>query len=232
MKKHHQHTYIQNNNPKDIPHWLEDLDFSKGDGLIPAVIQHDITGKVLMVGYMNKEALLKTIHDGVVCFFSRSRQRLWVKGETSSHYLSCVSLSPDCDHDTLLVGVIPQGPTCHFGVESCFFGHHNHSDSLWQLEHTIASRKQSLASDQKHDDDSSSSYTKRLFAGGMEMIAQKFGEEAIEVLVAASLQTPKQMIEEVADMMYHLLVLLKEKDVEWKDVQAELASRSVAKKKS
>ncbi|EPK9344034.1 bifunctional phosphoribosyl-AMP cyclohydrolase/phosphoribosyl-ATP diphosphatase HisIE, partial [Pluralibacter gergoviae] len=177
----------------------EKLDWEKTDGMMPAIVQHAVSGEVLMLGYMNKDALAKTLETGKVTFFSRTKGRLWTKGETSGHFLNLVSISPDCDKDTLLVLVNPIGPTCHKGNSSCFAEASHEWLFLYQLEELIASRK---------DADPESSYTARLYASGTKRIAQKVGEEGVETALAATVKDREELKNEASDLVYHLMVLL------------------------
>ncbi len=193
------------------------LNFEKNSGLIPAIVQDANTGKVLMLAYMNEEALLKTRETGLVTFFSRSRQKLWTKGETSGNYLHLKEILPDCDGDTLLIKAVPAGPVCHTGSDTCFSEKNTASiDFLSQLEALIASRKKELPE---------GSYTTRLFKMGIKKIAQKVGEEATEVVIDAVTNNKKRLLEETADLMYHLLVLLKAHDLSLADVAQVLEKR-------
>ena len=179
----------------------EKLDWEKTDGMMPAIVQHAVSGEVLMLGYMNKDALAKTLETGKVTFFSRTKGRLWTKGETSGHFLNLVSISPDCDNDTLLVLVNPIGPTCHRGNSSCFAEASHEWLFLYQLEELIASRK---------DADPESSYTARLYASGTKRIAQKVGEEGVETALAATVRDREELKNEASDLVYHLMVLLQD----------------------
>ncbi len=193
------------------------LDFDKNNGLIPAIVQDARTKTVLMLGYMNEEALKKTRETGLVTFFSRSRQTLWTKGETSGNYLKLVEILEDCDHDTLLVKAIPSGPVCHLGTDTCF-AEENRSD-LWfleELETVIENRKQQP---------SETSYTARLLAEGTKKIAQKVGEEATEVVIDGVAGSDERLLEESADLLYHLLVLLHSRDLSLNDVAKVLRKR-------
>jgi phosphoribosyl-ATP pyrophosphohydrolase/phosphoribosyl-AMP cyclohydrolase len=181
---------------------LDELDFTKG--LLPAIVQHSENGTVLMLGYMNREALEATLARGRVVFFSRSKHRLWEKGETSGNALEVAEVRADCDRDALLIAARPQGPTCHLGTASCF-GESAPTDSeplkfLSALEAIISER----LSVRPHD-----SYTARLVAGGTKRIAQKVGEEGLELALAAAAGTNDEVVAEAADLLYHLLVLLK-----------------------
>jgi len=192
------------------------LDFEKGNGLIPAIIQHAQTGQVLMLGYMNEEAFQHTQKTGLLTFFSRSKNRLWTKGETSGNTLKLVSLQPDCDQDTLLIQALPSRPVCHTGSFACF-GAKETKGFLYELENTIQERK-------KQDPDKS--YTARLFSKGLPRIAQKVGEEATESIVAALAEGKNKLRDETADLLYHLIVLLQASDLTLEDVETELKKRS------
>lgn len=192
-------------------------DFEKGGGLIPAIIQDPRTSQVLMLGYMNREALDKTRESGKVTFYSRSKQRLWTKGETSGNFLELESLELDCDGDTLLVKARPQGPTCHLGPDTCFGTENTGSRQfLEELQQIIRDRKQNAPE---------GSYTAHLFASGLNKIAQKVGEEAVEVVIEAKESNPAKLKEETADLLFHLLVLLEEKGVTLDEVVDILKSR-------
>ncbi|MDY0973035.1 bifunctional phosphoribosyl-AMP cyclohydrolase/phosphoribosyl-ATP diphosphatase HisIE [Siccibacter turicensis] len=192
------------------------LDFEKTDGLLPAVIQHAVSGEVLMLGYMNDEALRVTEQSGKVTFWSRTKQRLWTKGETSGHFLNVVSITSDCDNDTLLILVNPIGPTCHLGTSSCFGEAHHQWHFLWELEQLLASRKTA---------DPASSYTAKLYASGTKRIAQKVGEEGVETALAATVNDRHELTNEASDLMYHLLVLLQDQDLDLTTVIENLRSR-------
>jgi phosphoribosyl-ATP pyrophosphohydrolase/phosphoribosyl-AMP cyclohydrolase len=187
--------------------------------LLPAIVQHAISGKVLMQGYMNPDALQHTLDSGNVTFFSRSKQRLWTKGESSGHTLQLVSIDSDCDSDSLLVLAMPQGPTCHVGTETCW--HDNNANSpqlafLYDLEQVIKSREGA---------DPKSSYTASLFAKGVKRIAQKVGEEGVESALAAMAGDREELKNEAADLLFHLLVLLRSQQLELADVIAILKQR-------
>jgi phosphoribosyl-AMP cyclohydrolase / phosphoribosyl-ATP pyrophosphohydrolase len=203
---------------------LAQLDWAKGGGLLPAVIQHARTGKVLMLGYMNPEALQRTLDGRRVVFFSRSRNELWTKGETSGHYLETVDVSADCDADTILVLAIPAGPTCHLGTETCFAAAQAPDAAriafLASLEATIARR---IAESPE------GSYTARLYSSGIGRIAQKVGEEGVETALAAVTRGDDEVLGECADLLYHLLVLLKARNLSLEHVVQELASRHASK---
>ena len=198
---------------------LDQLDFSKGDGLLPVIVQHARSGKVLMQGFANKEALQKSLETGDVTFFSRSKNRLWTKGESSGHTLKLVSVDSDCDDDSLLVLALPQGPTCHVGTETCW--HDNSANSpqlafLYDLEQVIKSREGA---------DPASSYTASLFAKGVKRIAQKVGEEGVESALAAMAGDKEELANEAADLIFHLLVLLRSQKLELNDVITVLQQR-------
>lgn len=199
---------------------LERLDFAKGDGLIPAIVQHADTGAVLMLGYMSREALHETLNRRRVVFFSRSKGRLWEKGETSGHFLALAALRADCDADTLLVTAWPQGPVCHNGTATCFgdepLTRVEKLSFLGTLEGVIGQRLQERPE---------GSYTARLLAEGPKRIAQKVGEEGLEVALAALAETDQEVLAESADLLFHLLVLLKSRGLSLEDVVAVLRSR-------
>ena len=191
----------------------EDLRYDTA-GLIPCIIQDVETRNVLMLGYMNKEAINKTISDGRVTFFSRSRQRLWTKGETSGNFLSVVSMEADCDKDTLLISVNPEGPVCHTGSRTCFGA--GNDETLAELERTISDRKQSIQS---------GSYTSGLFENGINAIAQKVGEEAVELIIEAKDQDDKKFLNEAADLLFHYLILLQAKGYKLAEIKSVLRER-------
>src|SRR5215472_5126155 len=182
----------------DLDTDLSRLDWPKGDGLLPAIVQHWPTGEVLMLGYMNAEALAATQSSGKVTFWSRSKQRLWMKGESSSHVLALKSIRADCDADTLLVQAEPHGPTCHLGTSSCF-GENVRSPLgfLAELDALVA---------QRHAERPEGSYTTRLFDDGVRRIAQKVGEEGVETSLAAVAQGDEELVGEAADLVFHLTV--------------------------
>ena len=187
-------------------------DFSKG--LIPAILQDVQTKQVLMLGYMNEDAYNKTVADGIVCFYSRSKDRLWTKGETSGHTQVVQNIHLDCDQDTLLIDVIPNGPTCHTGSQSCF----NTTVPFYvqQLEDTVTSSAKS---------NKENSYTQYLLNEGLEKISKKFGEEAFEVVIGAMKSNRDEVTNETADLMYHLFVLLHALNIKFEDIEAILAKR-------
>jgi phosphoribosyl-ATP pyrophosphohydrolase/phosphoribosyl-AMP cyclohydrolase len=193
------------------------LDWSKGDGLLPAVVQHWLTGEVLMLGYMNAEALATTQSSGHVTFFSRSKQRLWTKGETSGHVLVLKSVRMDCDADTVLVLAEPHGPTCHKGTSSCFGNEVQPPlGFLAELDGLIA---------QRHAERPAGSYTTKLFEGGIRRMAQKVGEEGVETALAAVAQDDDALVGEAADLVYHLTVVLRARGLGLSDVSAVLERR-------
>ena len=193
------------------------IDFAKNNGLVPAIIQDHTTDRVLMLGYMNQEAYHKTLEEKKVTFYSRSRQELWTKGETSGNELLVKEILLDCDQDTLLIKAEPTGPVCHTGKDTCFDEKNDGTDDfLYTLEKIIEDRKMSSPG---------GSYTAKLFADGLNKISQKVGEEATEVVIAALNQNDEQFKDEVADLLYHLLVLLQAKEVSLSDINSVLASR-------
>lgn len=189
--------------------------FNKTDGLIPVIIQNNTTSNVLMLGYMNSEAFEKTKRENRVTFFSRSKQRLWTKGETSGNFLEVVSIQIDCDSDTLLIKVNPIGPTCHTGTATCF-GEPDAKGFLYELEQTI---------DQRISSDDPNSYTNQLFKRGINKVAQKVGEEAVEVVIEAKDDNRDLFLNESADLLYHFLILLRAKNATLSDVETMLAGR-------
>jgi phosphoribosyl-ATP pyrophosphohydrolase/phosphoribosyl-AMP cyclohydrolase len=200
------------------------LDWDKGGGLLPAIVQHARTGRVLMLGYMNDAALRETLGSGRVVFYSRSRETLWTKGETSGNYLNVVDVSTDCDSDAILVLADPVGPTCHKGTESCF-ADAAPTDAqrlafLALLENIIANR----IADRPED-----SYTAKLFAKGTGRIAQKVGEEGVETALAAVSRDDEGLVSECADLLFHLLVLLKSRELDLERVVEELKARHASK---
>lgn len=195
---------------------LEQLDFTKIDGLIPAVIQDASTGKVLMLGFMNEEALQKTIDEKIVTFFSRSKNRLWAKGETSGNFLHVVDMKVDCDKDTLLIKARPDGPTCHTGADTCFDEINESGNFLLKLEKIIQDRK-------AHPKEGS--YTTSLFQRGINKVAQKVGEEAVELVIEAKDDNKDLFLGEAADLLYHYLILLTAKGYQLQDVMEVLEKR-------
>ncbi len=199
---------------------ISELDWDKNDGLLPAVVQDLRSGQVLMLAYMNREALRITLAEKRATFFSRTRNRLWTKGETSGHWLHVVAVETDCDQDTLLVLANPDGPTCHLGTRSCF-GDDIASDAaglsfLMRLESVIA---------QRISDRPEGSYTARLWSEGPTRIAQKVGEEGVEVALAAVTQEDERLVGESADLIYHLALLLKSRNLSLTTVVRELEQR-------
>jgi phosphoribosyl-ATP pyrophosphohydrolase/phosphoribosyl-AMP cyclohydrolase len=203
---------------------IETLDFAKSDGLLPAVVQHADTGAVLMVGYMNREALRETLARRHVIFFSRSKQRLWEKGETSGHFLELDQIRTDCDRDALLVTARPLGPVCHEGTATCFGDEPITKGERFAFLSTLEG-----VIEQRIADSPTGSYTARLFAEGPKRIAQKVGEEGIEVALAAAVETDDKVVSESADLIFHLLVLLRSRGLSFQSVVAELQSRHAAK---
>lgn len=191
------------------------IDFQKGDGLVPVVIQDNTTLQVLMVGYMNEEAYRKTEDEGLVTFYSRSRQTLWTKGETSGNYLRVVTMESDCDNDSILIKAEPAGPVCHTGTWSCF-GEQSAKGFIYRLEEIINIRI---------EENSTGSYTARLFNEGTGKIAQKVGEEAVELVIEAMGDNNGLFKNEAADLLYHLLVLLRAKSVNLSEIEEVLLSR-------
>ena len=197
---------------------IENIHFEKMNGLVPAIVQDSADGTVLMVGFMNREALEQTLAQNRVVFWSRSKSRLWKKGETSGNFLNVVAVDVDCDGDSLLILARPEGPVCHTGERSCFPAKTRFTSrfALQDLEATITERKKSMPEN---------SYTAKLFKDGVARIAQKVGEEAVELAIAAQHSDRKRVVEESADVMYHVLVLLAEKEIALTDVLAELDKR-------
>ncbi len=194
---------------------IDQLNFSKLNGLLPAIVQDAETRQVLMVGFMNREAVQQTLNKNTVIFWSRTKQRLWQKGETSGNTLQFISAAADCDGDALLIQAKPAGPTCHTGTYTCF-GEEKREDTLATLERTIQQRKRDMPND---------SYTATLFARGTPFISQKVGEEAVEVLVASLQQDQSALKQEAADLLYHLLVLFVDRGISLADVTAILRER-------
>ncbi|EGQ8312183.1 bifunctional phosphoribosyl-AMP cyclohydrolase/phosphoribosyl-ATP diphosphatase HisIE [Vibrio parahaemolyticus] len=197
----------------------ERINWEKVDGLVPAIVQDFQSSQVLMMGYMNQDALAKTGETGQVTFFSRTKERLWTKGETSGNVLQLVNISLDCDNDTLLVRVNPIGPTCHTGTTTCWDGDaQEESQMVWlhQLEQLLAARKSA---------DPDSSYTASLYARGTKRISQKVGEEGVEVALAATSGDKAELVCESADLIYHLLVLLQDQGLSMNDVVNKLKQR-------
>ena len=199
---------------------IETLDWDKNAGLIPAVIEDAVSGRVLMLAYMNRESLQKTLETKRVTFFSRSKGRLWTKGETSGNFLNLVDLAADCDKDTLLVTVNAEGPACHLGTTSCFGDLQSRWQFLRDLEVLLASRKGA---------DPATFYTASLYARGTKRIAQKVGEEGVETALAATVHDREELRNEAADLVYHLLVLLQAENLELADVIDILRERHAAR---
>jgi phosphoribosyl-ATP pyrophosphohydrolase/phosphoribosyl-AMP cyclohydrolase len=195
------------------------IDFNKGNGLVPVVIQDNSTLQVLMVGYMNEEAMKKTEEERRVTFFSRSKNRLWTKGETSGNFLEVIEILSDCDNDSVLIKVNPSGPVCHTGSTACF-NEETAKGFIYKLQEVI---------DQRIDGDMTDSYTNRLFKQGINKVAQKVGEEAVELIIEAKDENTDLFKNETADLIYHLLVLLKAKGVRFEDVEEILKDRHKSK---
>ena len=194
------------------------IDFEKMGGLVPAIIQDAVTQKVLMLGFMNEEAYQKTLDTKHVTFWSRTRNTLWTKGETSGNFLNLVDIKVDCDNDTLLIQAHPDGPTCHTGTDTCW-GEENHANPLLfltELQDFINRRKEEMPE---------GSYTTKLFKEGINKIAQKVGEEALETVIEATNGTSEHLVYEASDLLYHLLVMLTEKGLRIEDVALELQKR-------
>ena len=194
-----------------------ELDFGKMNGLIPAIIQDNYTQKVLMLGFMNEEAYNKTVETGKVTFFSRTKNRLWTKGEESGNFLYVVSIASDCDNDTLMIKANPAGPVCHTGADTCW-GEKNEQDIMFlkELQDFI---------DRRHEEMPEKSYTTSLFKSGVNKMAQKVGEEAVETVIEACNGTDERLIYEGADLLYHLIVLLTSKGYRIEDLARELKER-------
>ena len=192
------------------------IDFNKGNGLVPVVIQNANTLQVLMLGYMNEAAYQKTLLENKVTFFSRSKNRLWTKGEESGNTLMVKDMKIDCDNDTILISAFPKGPTCHTGTTTCF-NDETSKGFLYQLEDTI---------NQRIDDNDKKSYTNQLYRRGINKVAQKVGEEAIELVIEAKDNDDNLFKNEAADLMYHYLILLKAKGVKMADIEEVLKERA------
>lgn len=191
------------------------IDFNKGDGLIPVIIQDFQTLEVLMLGYMNAEAYEKTVQEGIVTFFSRSKNRLWTKGETSGNFLTVKNIQVDCDNDTLLIFVAPKGPVCHTGNRNCFGTNYN-QNFIFQLERIVKDR---------FDNPVEGSYVNSLQQKGLNKIAQKVGEEGVETVIAALNETDFDFVNEASDLVFHLIVLLQQKGKTLTDIAVNLESR-------
>lgn len=200
---------------------MQKIDFEKQNGLVPAIIQHYITQQVLMLGYMNEEAYQKTVETQKVTFFSRTKNRIWVKGETSGHFLIVQQIYLDCDNDTLLIKALPLGPTCHRNTISCFDEPFD-TGFLYQLQDIITQRIHAQDKD---------SYTYKLYHKGINKVAQKVGEEAVELIIEAKDNNLDLFKNEAADMLYHFLILLKTKDLTLQDIEKILKERHQQKSK-
>ncbi|MCT4697759.1 bifunctional phosphoribosyl-AMP cyclohydrolase/phosphoribosyl-ATP diphosphatase HisIE [Tenacibaculum haliotis] len=192
------------------------IDFTKGDGLVPVIIQNNTTLQVLMLGYMNEEAFLKTKKENKVTFFSRSKNRLWTKGEESGNFLEVNDIKIDCDNDTILIKVMPAGPTCHKGTTSCF-AEETPKGFLYELERIVSDRI---------DTDHPTSYTNKLFKRGINKVAQKVGEEAVELVIEAKDNDADLFKNEAADLFYHIVILLKAKGFTLSEIEAVLKERN------
>jgi phosphoribosyl-ATP pyrophosphohydrolase/phosphoribosyl-AMP cyclohydrolase len=199
---------------------MDQIDFSKGNGLVPVVIQDNSTLQVLMVGFMNEEALNKTNEEGKVTFFSRTKNRLWTKGESSGNYLDVVEISTDCDNDSILIKARPAGPTCHTGSTSCF-GEETPKGFIYKLEHII---------NQRITNNAEESYTNKLYKKGINKVAQKVGEEAVELVIEAKDNDIDLFKNEAADLLYHFLILLKAKNTDLQSIEEVLKMRHEVKK--
>ncbi|MEL7020863.1 MAG: bifunctional phosphoribosyl-AMP cyclohydrolase/phosphoribosyl-ATP diphosphatase HisIE [Bacteroidota bacterium] len=195
---------------------IDRIDFSKNNGLVPAIIQDADTQKVLMLGYMSAESITKTIAEQRVTFYSRSKKRLWTKGETSQHFLELVDIKLDCDNDSLLVQVRPKGPTCHTGTGTCWGEKNESADFIHHLERVVQDRK---------NNPSAQSYTTSLFKKGINKVAQKVGEEAVELVIEAKDDNKELFMGEAADLLYHYLVLLAAKGYTLDEVVEVLRQR-------
>jgi len=194
---------------------MEQIDFAKGNGLVPVVIQDNNTLRVLMLGYMNEDAFKKTLEEKKVTFFSRIRNRLWTKGETSGNYLYAEEISADCDNDSILIKATHAGPTCHTGSTSCF-GDETAKGFIYELEHII---------NQRINNNTEKSYTNKLYKKGINKVAQKVGEEAVELVIEAKDDNIELFRNEAADLFYHLLILLKAKGVNLQSIEEVLKER-------
>lgn len=192
------------------------IDFTKGNGLVPVIIQNNTTLQVLMLGYMNEAAFLKTKEDKKVTFFSRSKNRLWTKGEESGNFLEVKDIQIDCDNDTILIKVIPAGPTCHKGTTSCF-ADETPKGFLYELERIVSDRI---------DTDNETSYTNQLYKRGINKVAQKVGEEAVELVIEAKDNDANLFKNEAADLFYHIIILLKAKGFTLAEIEAVLRERN------
>jgi phosphoribosyl-ATP pyrophosphohydrolase/phosphoribosyl-AMP cyclohydrolase len=193
------------------------IDFQKNNGLVPVIIQDNATLQVLMLGYMNEEAFEKTQQEKRVTFFSRSKNRLWTKGETSGNFLIVNDIQIDCDNDTILIKATPQGPTCHTGSTSCF-NEETAKGFLYELQNTISDRI---------DSDDENSYTNKLYKRGINKVAQKVGEEAVELVIEAKDNNDELFKNEAADLLYHFLILIKAKTIKLEEIEEILRNRSI-----
>lgn len=193
---------------------IDALNWDKGDGLLPAIVQHAYSGRVLMLGFVNRSALAQCFERGRAVFYSRTREALWTKGETSGNTLALVSIEADCDRDTLLLSALPAGPTCHRDTEACF---DNSRPFLAHLEHIVAER---------FDERPPDSYTTRLAEAGVRACAQKVGEEGVEFALAATTETDERVVSEAADLVFHLLAALRQRGLGMNEVLEELARRN------
>jgi phosphoribosyl-AMP cyclohydrolase / phosphoribosyl-ATP pyrophosphohydrolase len=205
------------NSKNTLPKEFEGIDFKKYmDGLVPAIVQDAVTNVVLMLGFMNEGALQKTRETGLVTFYSRSRECLWTKGETSNNYLHLVDIKADCDNDTLLIKANPDGPVCHTGADTCFNEKNRGDDFLFELEKIISERKKNPTEQ---------SYTSSLFKKGINAIAQKVGEEAVELVIESKDNDAEKFKNEAADLLFHYMILLEAKDCHLDDIIAVLRGR-------
>ena len=195
------------------------IDFEKGNGLIPAIVQDEATMQVLMLGYMNAEAYERTLETGLVTFFSRSKNRLWTKGESSGNTLELKELLVDCDNDTILVKAKPNGPTCHTGSTTCF-KEDTAKGFIYELQNTV---------NQRIDENDPNSYTNKLYRRGINKVAQKVGEEAVELVIEAKDDNDELFENEAADLVYHFLILLKSKGFRLEDIEDVLKKRNAKK---
>ncbi len=205
---------------------IDELKFDS-NGLIPAIVVNSATKKVLTLAYMNRESLEISLEKGLTCFWSRSRQELWLKGETSGNYQHIISITADCDKDTLVVTVRPDGPACHLGTESCF------ENKLWESDEEEEFSLEALMKliEGRKTDKKEGSYTTYLFEKGLDKILKKVGEESTEVIIAAKAQDKAETIYEISDLVYHVMVLMIEAGISLDDISKELASRHVIDKK-
>lgn len=198
---------------------INQLDFAKGEGLLPAIIQDASTGRVLMLGYMNEQALTQTLQSGKATFYSRSKKRLWVKGESSGHFLHVNAIKADCDNDALLISANPEGPVCHTGADTCWDEANQFFQFLPQLEKIVANRQANPKE---------GSYTSSLFARGINKMAQKVGEEAVELVIESKDDNKDLFLGEAADLLFHFLVLLAAKGYSLNEVEAVLQKRNAS----